>query len=568
MGRLITNRIFLWLALIPAIAVACATGGPRASIVSPTPMPQPTATTVPMPSPTPVVTAAPAGQSGGTLTIAALADVPHRDVHQEHQETLTALGPGLAYSRLLRLRTGQSVEQPSLLLECDLCQSWELTSDFAYEFQLRPGVQWQNLEPVNGRELVAADLAYSYQRMHTPGWPNAILFSQRGISGFEALDDHILRVSLAFLDSDALLSLADGHSKIVAHEVVEQYGDLKDSPVIGTGPWVWEDTIPGVGTILSANPTYFEEGLPFLDELNIKVVRPSADAASSAAERLAAFQAGQLDVLTLPPPEWQLLYASSAEFNTQLTRQAGQGVALTMNVQNPPFDDVAVRQAVLQAIDPWEYIDLIWAGQGSAGIGIPVPDPEWLLGLEEIRGSYLASPDKARDLLASTGRELPIDIELAVAEFDGIYLELGKQMAKDLRAVGFNPTVRAWNPAHYTEALLGETKEYQLALGALPPTTTPNGFMLGLLHSGGPANIVGHHDSQLDALIQQQASELDMNERRELLFQIQRHILEQGYMFSPVIASSQWVFDWDLQGFHPNTALSEYNYWSRAWLER
>lgn len=39
-------------------------------------------------------------------------------------------------------------------------------------------------------------------------------------------------------------------------------------------------------------------------------------------------------------------------------------------------------------------------------------------------------------------------------------------------------------------------------------------------------------------------------------------------MFSPVMASSQWVFDWDLQGFHPNTALSEYNYWSRAWLER
>ena len=75
--------------------------------------------------------------------------------------------------------------------------------------------------------------------------------------------------------------------------------------------------------------------------------------------------------------------------------QAGQGVALTMNVQKPPFDDIAVRQAVL-AIDPWEYIDLIWAGQGTAGIGVPVPAPEWLLSQEEIGGSYLASPHKAR----------------------------------------------------------------------------------------------------------------------------------------------------------------------------
>jgi ABC-type transport system substrate-binding protein len=226
-----------------------------------------------------------------------------------------------------------------------------------------------------------------------------------------------------------------------------------------------------------------------------------------------------------------------------------------------------VRRAVLQAIDPWEYIDRIWAGQGSAGIGVPVPDPEWLLGGEELRGSYLASPGKARDLLASTGLDLPLDVELAVAEFDDIYLDLGQQVAKDLRAVGFNPTVRAWNPSHYSEALLGETREYQLALGALPPSATPNGFMLGLLHSGGPANIVGHHDSRLNALIEEQAAELDATRRRELLVRIQRHILEQGYMFSPVMASTQWVFDWDLQGFHPNTALSEYHYWSRAWLD-
>ena len=188
-----------------------------------------------------------------------------------------------------------------------------LTSDFAYEFKLRPGVQWQNLEPVNGRELVASDLEYSYQRMQTPGLANATMFSQRGIAGFEALDVHRFRVNL---DSDALLSLADGHSKIVAREVVERYGDLKDSPVIGTGPWIWEDTIQSVGTALSANPTYFDEGLPFLDQLNIKIVRPAADDTYNATERLSAFQARQLDVLTLPPPEWQLLYVSAAEFNS------------------------------------------------------------------------------------------------------------------------------------------------------------------------------------------------------------------------------------------------------------
>ena len=179
---------------------------------------------MPAPTPTPVVSLPPGGSAGGYLTLVSVADIPHRDVHQVRQETLAALGPGLAYSRLLRLRTGPLVEQPSLMLECDLCESWRLTSDFAYEFRLRPDVRWQNLNPVNGRPLVAEDLVYSYERMETEGWPHAKLFSDRGISGFQATEPGILRVSRAFLDSDALLALADGHSKIVAKEVVEQYG--------------------------------------------------------------------------------------------------------------------------------------------------------------------------------------------------------------------------------------------------------------------------------------------------------------------------------------------------------
>ena len=90
--------------------------------------------------------------------------------------------------------------------------------------------------------------------MQMPGWANVTMFSQQGITGFEALDEHRLQVSLNFLDSGALLSLAYDHSKIVAREVVERYGNLKDSPVIGTGAWIWEDTIQGVGNYPERKP--------------------------------------------------------------------------------------------------------------------------------------------------------------------------------------------------------------------------------------------------------------------------------------------------------------------------
>ena len=542
------------------------------STVSPTPAaskttPQPTATPVPKATPIPAKYAMPKGKRGGSLRIAGFADVPHRDVHQTIQETLASLGPGLAYSRLLRLRSGPESEQPSLILECDLCLSWELTPDFAYEFQLRPDVKWQDLPPVDGRPLVADDLVFSYERLRTPGWPNAPLFSS--IGEIEALGPHTLRVELASADADALLSLADGHAKIVAREVVEQYGDLRDSPVIGTGPWIWEETTAGVGTNFRRNPDYFEDGLPLLDQLQIKAIRTPEGDLSLTETRLAAFQGGMVDVALLPPQEWRQLEDSNSGIASIISRQAGTGVALSMNVQAPPLDRLSVRRAILNSLDPWDYIDTLWSGQGFVSLGVPVQGPDWLLGRDEMRTQHFADPGAARELLAASGVPGTLDIELTVRteEQGEIYLDLAERIAKDLRRVGFNPTIRRLNPLQFSEAVL-EHRDYELALGVLPPTSTTNSFLMGLLHSEGRWNVTGHQDSVLDAMIQQQAAEFDPEQRKRQLAEIQRYVLNQAYLFTPVSDGSRWVFNQDVKGFYPNTALSEYNYWSRVWLER
>ncbi len=542
------------------------------STVSPTPAaskttPQATATPVPKATPVPAKYAMPKGQRGGSLRIAGFADVPHRDVHQTIQETLASLGPGLAYSRLLRLRSGPESEQPSLILECDLCLSWELTPDFAYEFQLRPDVKWQDLPPVDGRPLVADDLVFSYERLRTPGWPNAPLFSS--IGEIEALGPHTLRVELASADADALLSLADGHAKIVAREVVEQYGDLRDSPVIGTGPWIWEETTAGVGTNFRRNPDYFEDGLPLLDQLQIKAIRTPEGDLSLTETRLAAFQGGMVDVALLPPQEWRQLEDSNSGIASIISRQAGTGVALSMNVQAPPLDRLSVRRAILNSLDPWDYIDTLWSGQGFVSLGVPVQGPDWLLGRDEMRTQHFADPGAARELLAASGVPGTVDIELTVRteEQGEIYLDLAERIAKDLRRVGFNPTIRRLNPLQFSEAVL-EHRDYELALGVLPPTSTTNSFLMGLLHSEGRWNVTGHQDSVLDAMIQQQAAEFDPEQRKRQLAEIQRYVLNQAYLFTPVSDGSRWVFNQDVKGFYPNTALSEYNYWSRVWLER
>ncbi|MDA0262857.1 MAG: ABC transporter substrate-binding protein [Chloroflexi bacterium] len=530
---------------------------------------------VPTPTPTPVITVAPAGKSGGVLTVAASADIPHRDVHQEVQETLTALGPGLAYSRLLRLRSGEGANQPNLLLECDLCQSWVLTEDLMYQFRLRPDVLWQNVAPVNGRALTAQDVVFSLDRIKTPDWPNAPLLAS--IGKISAIDDRTLQIELSLEDADALLALADGHIKVVAPEVVAEYGDLKDAPVIGTGPWVWQEAVPnggsGEGMKFLRNPDYFEDNLPFLDGLNIVVMRPGLFSDSSGtgeSDQVAAFRAGLIDVLSVGPGEWETLRGGDTRFQSVVSRRSGAGVMLAMNTQTPALTKTAVRQAVFQAIDPWDYLDTVWSGLGFTSVGIPVREPGWLLDREDMRRNYFADPGKARRLLANSGQKLPVDIEVTVRieRTGGENLALEKKLLADLTAVGFNPELRRMNPVQFNDLVMGPAREFQLAVGAAPPTSTTNSFLFGLLHSQGQWNMAGHQDTQLDSMIEVQAAEFDDSIRKGQLVEIQRRVLEQAYLFSPVTAASRWVFREDLKGFEPNTALSEYNFWSRAWLDR
>jgi peptide/nickel transport system substrate-binding protein len=539
---------------------------------SPTPLPGTTDSNgVPLPTPTPVIAPAPSGSTGGTLTIVAAAEIPHLDVHQEVQETLTALGPGLAYSRLLRLKSGQGSNQPNLLLECDLCQSWHLNDDLAYVFTLRPDVRWQNLPPVNRRTLVADDIVFSLNRLKTKGWPNAPLLSSIGDA--KALDNQTVQIELSLQDADALLALADGHVKIVAPEVVAEYGDLKAAPVIGTGPWIWQGTDSDQSMEFIRNPKYFEGGLPFLDQLNVTVMRtdPLANSPGSVAlDKVAAFKAGLVDVLSVDPSEWDLVRKNNSDFQSVVSRRSGSGIVLAMNAQMPNLQETAVRQAVFQAIDPWDYLDTVWSGQGFASVGIPVQESDWLLERQEMRQNFFADPGKARQLLIDSGQKLPVDLEVTVRieRTGGENLVLEERLMADLTAVGFNPEIRRMNPVQFNDLVMGPAREFQLAVGAVPPTSTTNSYLFGLLHSQGRWNLAGHEDTQLDTMIELQSAEFDDVARREQLVEIQRWVLDQAYLFSPVTTASRWVFSSDLKGFKPNTALSEYNFWSRTWLDR
>src|SRR5216117_4098103 len=85
---------------------------------------------------------------------------PHLVVN--HHRIATNLS--FTHSRLVRVRSGAQVKPGAMPIEPDLAESWTQPNETTYVFKLRKGVRWHNKPPVNGRELTAEDVKYTFDR--------------------------------------------------------------------------------------------------------------------------------------------------------------------------------------------------------------------------------------------------------------------------------------------------------------------------------------------------------------------------------------------------------------------
>ena len=103
---------------------------------------------------------------GGVLRLAHQLDPVGLDPHQTISFA-TMIPLSFIYSRLMKVKAGPMVKPGTYPVEPDLTESWTQPSDTTYVFKLRKGVRWHPKPPVNGRELTAEDIKYTYERFLT-----------------------------------------------------------------------------------------------------------------------------------------------------------------------------------------------------------------------------------------------------------------------------------------------------------------------------------------------------------------------------------------------------------------
>ena len=308
----------------------------------------------------------------------------------------------------------------------NLAESWETPDALTYVFRIRQGVRYA-LNPdseasrlVNGRELTADDVVFTYQRNLALGD-----FTERterlGIAHklpwttVDAADKYTVVMKMTEPVVGGLHTiLASVQDWILPAEVIERYGDYKDwQNVVGTGPWILTDYVEGSSKTYIKNPDYWsfdekypDNRLPYADEMRAPLMPEEAT-------RLSALRTGKLDIVgnvgTVSIPSVDVvrsLHKTNPEIVvSQYYLRALQSFAL--NIRNAPFDDIRVRHALQMALDLETINDTYYDGYASwvpmGLIRVPEyhsPFEEWPEGLKQY---YRYDPEGAERLLDEAG---------------------------------------------------------------------------------------------------------------------------------------------------------------------
>src|SRR5713226_9102319 len=346
---------------------------------------------------------------GGSIARASAWDPPVVDPRHTQSIGLYQFA-GLVHNRLVRYGFNDEVSGPGdMTLKGDLAESWQASPDHrVWTFKLRKGVKWQNLPPLNGRELTSADVKYCYEAYAKEGVQS---FTFQEIEGMETPDKQTLRIHLKTPNTLFAQNLAEPVAVIFSKEVLEEDGDLKKR-TIGTGPFIMKEHTRKVKIVLQRNPDYWDTGRPYVDQYTIL-------STPDASTRLAAFRTGQSDIIwvaSLSEAEIVRKTNPAALIQAYHNTLAPFGVALAQD--RPPFNDVRVRRAISMAIDRQKQVDTVFEGHGIIGWGVPWIYVQDKMPTAKDLGPYWQyKPAEAKKLMAEAGHGKGFETTLFYYEY-------------------------------------------------------------------------------------------------------------------------------------------------------
>ncbi len=231
----------------------------------------------------------------------------------------------------------------------ELFESWEAKPGAVeWVFKVRQGIKFSN-----GKTLDAEDCIYSIQihRGETKSPAKGILEQIKEIKATSASE---VAITLSSGNADFPVILGDYHLVVVPKDFTDW------QKPIGTGAYVLESFEPGVRLVFKNRGDYWKPGRGNFDTVEIRNIQDQA-------ARTAALQSGEVDAVNRLDARTVDLLMQDTKLKIVRTKGTGNRYCFVSRVTDAPFDNKDLRLALKYGIDRQGIIDSVYSGYAVPG---------------------------------------------------------------------------------------------------------------------------------------------------------------------------------------------------------
>jgi peptide/nickel transport system substrate-binding protein len=432
----------------------------------------------------------------------------------------------------------------------DLATSWEVSEDgLTYTFKIRQGVKFHN-----GREMTAEDVKFSLDRLRNPD-ESVHAANYAAVDSVNVIDPETVEVKLNKPFGTLLLFLTDRYS-IVPEEAV---AELETNPV-GTGPFMFDEYVLDQFVRLVKNPDYYEEGLPYLDAVEFKILGDEASKES-------ALRSKSVDMVWFRDPRQAEAVANDLPDLVSAPGIPSRYIDIRLNQCEAPFDDVNVRRAFSLAMNREALINTVIPSQYGGSIsGVLAPSSAFFYQGE--LPYYAHDVEQAKQLLADAGYAdgLTIDAYKVVAA-NQLDVDAAQVLKQQWAEAGIDVTIQPMEVGQILQDWnTGNGKMVQVGITWDPD---PDTRLYNSYHSSSPAaQAYCINDPELDELLDRGRAATDRAERMEIYQAAQERIADQAYVLVLYGYPLRWESWWNyVQGYHNVPSNSRWHL-RTTWLDK
>jgi peptide/nickel transport system substrate-binding protein len=389
-----------------------------------------------------------------------------------------------------------------------LAHDWVVSDDGrTVTFFLRDGLRFSN-----GKEVLAEHFVTVYERLLDPETGSGNAPRLAGVASVTAPDATTVVFELDAPNAVLMVNLAFKALGLFDPAGIAD-GTVGTRPV-GTGPFMITDFQPGTRLLLERNPHYWQEGLPYLDAVDIRIIGDET-------VRRSALVTGDIDWAFAVPP--QAIEELDARDDVVIDAvPAGAYYYLGVNMREGPLADVRVRQAISFAVNRDNIIAAAEFGN-AALTQDPVPSA---YGWSFDYAPYSYDPERARQLLADAGYANGFEIEIMPTTFLPETIRAAQVVQSDLAAVNIRSTIRTLEWAEWLQEQ-GDGN-YDTFVCSWNGLIDPFDFYHLQHRTGEVFNFTGYSNPTVDQLLDQGVQEMDPDARRAIYEEVNRAIVDEA----------------------------------------